>query len=329
MNLHVPLRRAALAAALLLAAGCSWGQTPWPKARPVRIVVPFPAGGQTDVAARVLAQALTVSLNTTVIVENKAGAHGFVGAVEVARAAPDGYTLLMASTGSIAINPKLHDKMPYDPNRDFAPVSLLMTVPIAVVVNPAVLPVSNVAELVAYAKAHPGQINFSSAGNGGSSHLVGEYFKFRTGTFMTHIPYRGEAPATSDLVAGQVQLMFNTMTSTVPHLKSGKLRMLAVSTRSRLPDYPDVPTVAEALKLPDFEATSWAALYAPTGTPPEIVRRLAAEADAALKTPAVASRLKELGAVPEGGTPERLGVYQRREQIKWGAVIDRAKIKAD
>ena len=197
------------------------------------------------------------------------------------------------------------------------------------VVNPAVLPVNSLSELVAYAKAHPGQVNSSSAGNGGSSHLVAEYFKFRTGTSMTHIPYKGEGPATADLVAGQVHLMFNTMTSTVPYIRSGKLRMLAVTTRNRLPDYPDVPTVSEILNLPDFEASSWAALYAPAGTRPEIVKRIAAEVGAALQTPAVAHRLKELGAVPVGGAPEALGDYQRKEQDKWGSVIQRAGIKAD
>jgi tripartite-type tricarboxylate transporter receptor subunit TctC len=323
------LRRAILGTAFVIAAAGAGAQSNWPQGRTIRIVVPFPTGGQTDVAARVLAQALTQSLKVTVIVDNKAGAHGFIGAVEVARAPADGYTLLMASTGSIAINPKLHEKMPYDPNRDFAPISLLMTVPIAVVINPTVLPINTLPELVAHAKAHPGQVNYASAGNGGSSHLVAEYFKFRTGTFMTHIPYRGEGPATSDLVAGQVGVMFNTLTSSLPHVKSGKLRMIAVATRQRLPEYPDVPTVSEALKLPDFDASSWAALYAPAGTPPDIVKRIAAEVDAALKTAPVANRLKELGAVPVGGTPQFLSDYQLKEQAKWGAVIQKAKIKPD
>ncbi len=204
-----------------------------------------------------------------------------------------------------------------------------MTVPIAIVINPVVLPVKNIDEFVAHVKAHPGKVNFSSAGNGGSSHLVAEYFKFRTGTFMTHIPYKGEAPATADVVSGQVHLMFDTMVSSTPHVKSGKLRMIAVTTRERLADYPQVPTVAEALKLKDFEASSWAALFAPAGTPPEIVRRISAEVDAALKTPAVANRLKDLGAVPVGGPPERLGSFHRAEQDKWGAVIKAANIKPD
>lgn len=322
------VQRAILACVFAFVGGMAAAQTNWP-AKTIRIVVPFPAGGQTDVAARVIGQALGESLQTAVIIENKAGAHGFIGGAEVAKAPADGYTLLVASTGAIAINPLLHDRMPYNPNRDFKPVSLLMTVPIVIMANTQLLPMRSVHELVAHVKAHPGQINFASAGNGGSSHLVAEYFKHRTGTVMTHIPYKGEAPATADVVAGQVHLMFNTLVSTLPHLKSGKVRMLATTTRERLPDYPEVPTVAEALNLKDFEASSWAALYAPAATSPEIVARLSAEVDAALKRPSVAKRLKELGAMPVGGPPERLAVLQRVEQEKWGRVIKAAGIKAD
>jgi len=324
----IPVRRTILACALALAGGMAAAQAYWPN-KPIRIIVPFPAGGQTDVAARVVGQALGESLKTAVIVENKPGAHGFIGGAEAAKAPADGYTLLVASTGSMAINPLLHERMPYDPNRDFKPVSLLMTVPIVIMANTQSLPVRSVQELVVYAKAHPGRVNFASAGNGGSSHLVAEYFKYRTGIAMTHIPYKGEAPATADVVAGQVDLMFNTLVSTLPHLQSGKVRMLATTTRERLADYPDLPTVAEALNLKGFEASSWAALYVPAATPPEIVSRLSAEVDAALKSPAVAKRLKELGAVPVGGPPERLAVLQQAEQEKWGRVIKAAGIKAD
>jgi tripartite-type tricarboxylate transporter receptor subunit TctC len=186
-----------------------------------------------------------------------------------------------------------------------------------------------VQELVAYAKAHPGKVNFSSAGSGGSSQLVAEYFKVRTGTFMTHIPFKGEAPATEAVVAGHVDLMFNTLVSTLPQLKSGRVRVLATTTRERLPELPGVPTVAEALGLKDFEASSWTALYAPAGTPAEIVRRISAEVDAALKKPAVAQRLKELGAVPVGGPPERLAQFQRAELEKWRKVVKAAGVKPD
>jgi len=321
-------RRTLLAAALALCGAAVHAQAPWPS-KPIRIVVPFPAGGPTDITARVLGQAIGESLKTPVIVENKAGAHGFIGVTEAAKAPADGYTLMMASIGTMAINPKLHEKIPYDANKDFAPVSLVVTVPIVVVVNPQALPVKTIPEFVAHLKANPGKVNFASAGSGGSSHLVPEYFKYRTGTFMTHIPYKGSGPAIADVVAGQVQVMFDTLLTSTPFVKSGKLKMLAVTTAQRLPDYPDVPTMAEALGMKDFEASSWYALYAPAGTPPEVVKRLSAEVDAALKKPAVAKRLTDLGAVPVGGPPEKLAAFQQAEQAKWGKVIQAAKIKAE
>jgi len=308
--------------------GTARSQTAWP-AKPIRIIVPFPAGGPTDVTARVVAQAMGESLKTSVIVENKAGGHGFIGVGEAARAPPDGYTLMMASIGTMAINPMLHEKIPYDANKDFAPISLVVTVPIVVVVNPQVLPANSIPELVSYAKANRGKINFASAGNGGSSHLVPEYFKYRTGIDMTHIPYKGSAPAISDMLAGQVQLMFDTLLTSTPHVKSNKLKMLGVTTAQRLAQYPDIPTVAEALSMKDFEASSWFALYAPAGTPPDIVQRLSAEVGAALKQPAVSKRLTDLGAIPVGGTPEKLAAFQRAEQEKWGKVIQTARIKPD
>ena len=329
------LRRLLAAAAVALATGAMAqpvstgpGQGAWPN-KPIRIVVPFPAGGPTDIAARVVGQAIGESLRTTVVVENRAGAHGFIGVTEAARSPADGYTLMMASIGTMAINPRLHDKIPYDANRDFAPVSLVVTVPIVVVVNPQALPVQTIAEFVAYLKANPGKVNFASAGSGGSSHLVPEYFKYRTGTFMTHIPYKGSGPAIADVVAGQVQVMFDTLLTSTPFVKSGKLRMLAVTTSQRLADYPEVPTMAQALGMKDFEASSWYALYAPAGTPPNVVNRLSAEVDAALKRPAVARRLTDLGAVPVGGPPEKLAAFQRAEQAKWGKVIQAAKVKPE
>ena len=306
----------------------SLAQGVWP-AKPIRIIVPFPAGGPTDITARVVGQAIGESLKTPVVVENRAGAHGFIGVSEAARSPADGYTLMMASIGTMAINPKLHEKIPYDANKDFAPVSLVVTVPIVVVVNPQALPVKSIAEFVAYLKANPGKVNFASAGTGGSSHLVPEYFKYRTGTVMTHIPYKGSGPAIGDLVAGQVQVMFDTLLTSTPFVKSGKLRMLAVTTAQRLPEYPDVPTMAEALGKNDFEASSWYALYAPAGTPMEIIQRLSSEVDAALKNPVVAKRLTDLGAVPVGGSAEKLAAFQLGEQEKWGKVIQAAKIKAE
>jgi tripartite-type tricarboxylate transporter receptor subunit TctC len=289
----------------------------------------FPAGGQTDVAARVIGQALGEALRTPVVIENRAGAHGLMGGAEAARAPADGYTLLVASTGAVVINPVLYEKMPYDPLLDFTPVSHLIDVPIVVMASTQALPVKTLQDLVAYATANPGKLNFSSAGNGGSSHLVAEYFKYRTGTTMTHVPFKGEAPATEAVVAGHVHLMFNTLVSTLPQMKSSRVRVLATTTRERLPELPNVPTVAEALGLKDFEASSWTALYAPAGTAAEIVRRISAEVDAALKTSAVARRLKELGALAVGGAPEQLAQLQHTELGKWRKVVKAGGVKAD
>lgn len=322
-------RRTVLGVGLTLAYGSGIAQAAWPAGKPIRMIVPFTAGGATDISARVLGQALGESLKTSVVIDNKAGAHGFVGVSEAARATADGYTLMMASIGTMAINPKLHEKVPYDPNKDFSPISLVAVTPVVLVINPARLAVKNMPELVAYLKSHPGKVNFASAGIGGTSHLVPEYFKFRTGTFMTHIPYRGESAAIADVVAGQVDLMFSTLLNANQHVKSGKLRLLAVTSAQRLPEYPEVPTVAEALKMRDFEALSWTALYAPAATPSDIVNRLSAEVDAVLKNPEVAKRMTELGGTPAGGTAAKLAQFQRAEQEKWGKVIQAAKIKAE
>lgn len=322
-------RRAMLGAGLAAATGHLAAQSPWPAGRPIRMIVPFSAGGATDIAARVVGQVISDSLKTAVVIENKPGAHGVVGISEVMRAPADGHTILMGSIGTMAINPSLHEKIPYDPNKDFAPVALVTLTPIVVVVNPSVLPVKDMRELVRYLKANPGKVNFASAGAGNSGHVVPEYFKSRTGTFMTHIPYKGESAAMADLVGGQVQIMFTTLLNATPHIKSGRIRMLAVTSRQRLPDYPDVPTVAESLNMSDFDVGAWQALYAPAGTPTEIVNRLAAEVDSALKNPAVVKRLAELGAGPGGGTPARLAQFQRAEQERWSKVIRAANIKAD
>ena len=312
--------------ALTLTSAFAQASHSWP-VKPVRVLVPFPAGGPTDITARAVGQAMSTSLGVPFVIENRPGGRGFVGTSEAARAPADGYTLLMSSIGAMAINPRLYEKLPYDSVRDFVPVSLVVTVPIAVVVNPEVLNVKDVQTLVQFLKANPGKVNYASAGSGGSSHLVPEYFKFRTGTFMTHIPYQGTGPAVGDLVAGHVHIMFDTLLTSTPLVKSGKLRMLAVTTAQRLPQYPDVPTVAEALDLKDFEASSRFAMYAPTGTPAEIVKRLSSEVAAALKQPGVAKRLGELGAVPVGSSPQELAAFQSAEQDKWGKVIKRANIK--
>lgn len=319
---------AALACALAGPAAQAQTAAQWPE-RPIRLVVPFPAGGPTDIAARVMGKALADRLGTPFVIENKAGAHGFIGAGDVARSKPDGYTLMMASIGTMAINPGLYPDIPYDANKDFTPLALVLTVPIAVVINPQQMPVQTVPELVRYLKAHPDRVNYGSAGNGGSSHLVPEYFKFKTGASMTHIPYKGSSPAVTDLVAGQIQIMFDTLLTSTPFVKAGKLRMLAVTTAQRLPDYPQVPTMAEALGAPDFEASSWFAMYAPADTPEPVQKKLSLAINQALGDADVKRRLAELGAIPAGGTPAELAAFQLAEQRKWGQVIKAAGIVPD
>lgn len=322
-------RRAVLCAGLAFATVPAMAQSAWPSGRPIRMVVPFAVGGATDVAARVLAQALSESLKASVVVENKGGAHGTVGITDAMRSAPDGYTLLMGSIGTMAINPRLHEKLPYDANKHFEPISLVTLTPNVIVVNPTALPVKDLPELVRYLKANPGKVNYASAGAGNSGHLSAEYFKSRTGTFITHIPYRGDGAAMSDLIGGQVQIMFTSLLGAMPHIKSGRLRLLATTAGQRLADFPDTPTVAEALKLADFDVVAWQSLYAPAGTPADIVNRLSTEVDTILKQPAIIKRLAELGALPGGGTPAKLAQFQRAEQEKWGKVIRDANIKPE
>lgn len=321
------LAAASATAVLSMLSGAAVAQSSSYPKKPIRIVVPFPAGGPTDIAARVIGQAMGDDLKTPIIVENKGGAHGFIGASEAAKSNPDGYTLMMASIGTMAINPGLYKKMPYDPNKDFEPLSLVLTVPIVVVANPAKVTANTIAELVEFMKANPNRLNYASAGAGGSSHLVPEFFKFRTSTQMAHIPYKGSGPAVSDLVAGQVDLMFDTLLTSTQFVNSGKLKMLAVTTRERLPQYPNVPTMAEALGVKDFEASSWYAMYAPAGTPKEIVSKLSGSIDKVLKQPAIVARMAELGALPAGGAPLVLAKFQRAEQAKWSEVIQAANIK--
>lgn len=324
-NLLASLSALALAACLPYTAHA---QDNWPQ-RPIRLVVPFPAGGPTDITARVIGQGLSEVLNASVVVENKAGAHGFIGAGDAARSKPDGYTLMMASIGTMAINPVLYDTLPYDANKDFEPISLVLTVPIIVVANPDVLPARTMPELVSYLKANPDKVFYASAGTGGSSHLVPEYFKFKTGTSMTHVPYKGSSPAINDVLAGQEQLMFDTLLTSTPFVEAKKLSMLAVATKERLQDYPDVPTIGEALNLPDFEASSWYGLYAPAGTPAPIVQRINQAIDEVLKRPDIAKRIHDLGALPVGGPAEKLATFQKSEQEKWGTVIKAADIHPD
>jgi tripartite-type tricarboxylate transporter receptor subunit TctC len=311
----------------LAAAGDAPGQAPAYPSRPIRLVVPFPPGGATDILARDVAQKLTEAWGQSVVVDNRPGAGGNIGSELVAKAPPDGYTLLMGTVGTHAINASLYAKMPYDHIRDFAPVILVAGVPNVLVVNPA-LPVNTVAELIAYAKANPGKLNFASSGNGTSIHLSGELFKVMAGVQMTHVPYKGSAPAVADLISGQVQLMFDNLPPSLPQIKAGKLRALAVTSSTRAPALPDVPTMAEA-GLPGFEASSWFGVLAPAGTPPAIVAKLNAEIARWLATPEAKERLSKQGADAAGGSPEDFVKHIAAETTKWAKVVKDSGAKVD
>ena len=295
--------------------------------RPIRIVVPFAAGGATDLIARVVGQKLTESMGQAVVVENRPGASGMIGADLVAKAPPDGYTLLMASTAEIAINPSLYSKMSYDPQRDLAPITLAGVTPLILVVNPA-SPLHSVADIVKEAKAHPGTISFASAGNGSVQHLSGELVKVLTSTDMVHVPYKGAAPALTDVLSGQVTMFFSGMPPAMPHVKSGKLRALAVTTPKRSPAAPDVPTMAEA-GVQGFDISNWFGLLAPAGTPPGILDKLHDEAVKALMQPTVKERLAEQGAEVVADSREHFGAFIKAEADKYAKLIKVSGAKAD
>ncbi len=303
----------------------------WPT-KPVRIVVPFTPGGTTDILARALAPELSKAFGQTFIVENKPGAGGNVGSDQVAKAAPDGYTLLMGTVGTHAINASLYPKMPFDPIKDFVPITLVAGVPNVLVMNPAFVKanhIASVADLIRYAKAHPAKLNMASSGNGTSIHLSGELFKTQTGTFMVHFPYRGSGPALLDLIGGTMDLMFDNLPSAMPQIKSGKLVALAVTTLQRSPALPDIPTVAEAGPIKGFDASSWFGLLAPAGTSPDIVRRIQQETAKALVTPALKVFLLSQGAVPSGMTPAEFSAFIASESKKWGEVVKASGAKVD
>jgi len=319
------LRFAILAAAALLATGAL--AEGWPS-RQITIVIGFSAGGSTDIVARLLAEDLRKSLGQPIVIDNRPGAGGNIGAALVAKAKPDGYTLLMGSVGPLAINASLYKDMPYDNLKDFSPISLVVHVPNMLVVNPAVLPVDTFAEFVASAKANPGKYFFASTGSGTSSHLSGELLRMTAGVEATHVPYKG-AVALNDLLAGEhVHFMFATIPSVIQFVRSGRLRALAVTTKTRSAAAPDVPTVAE-LGYPDFEASSWFALLGPAHLPREVVTRANAEVVRILKEPAVRDKLSHQGADPVGSTPEELADYMRAETAKWAPVVRASGAKAD
>ena len=316
----------ALLAFSALAAAPMAGAQAYP-AKPIRIVVPFPPGGATDILARAVAQKLTDAWGQAVVVDNRPGAGGNIGSEIVAKAAPDGYTLEMGTVGTHAINASLYAKMPYDHVKDFAPVILVAGVPNVLVVNPS-LPVSSVQELIAYAKANPGKLNFAWSGSGTSIHLAGELFKVMAGVQMTHIPYKGSAPALQDLIGGQVQLMFDNLPPSLPHIKAGKLRALAVTSATRSSALPDTPTIAES-GLPGFEASSWFGVLAPAGTPPAIIARLNAEIGAWLASAEAKEKMLALGANIGGGSPEDFARHIAAETAKWQKVVKASGAKVD
>jgi tripartite-type tricarboxylate transporter receptor subunit TctC len=323
---------AALTAAALLPLAAN-AQSGWPN-KPVRIVVPFAAGGTTDILARALAPELQRAFGQPFVVDNKPGAGGNNGAAEVAKSAPDGYTLLMGTVGTHAINPSLYPKMPYDHVKDFAPITLVAGVPNVLVISPVSAQkygINSVADLVKALKANPGKLNMASSGNGTSIHLAGELFKTMTGTFMVHIPYRGSGPALMDLIGGNMDVMFDNLPSAMPQIKGGKLKALAVTSATRSAALPDVPTVAEVggPALKGFEASSWFGLLAPAGTPADIVNRIQVETAKALGTPALKERLLAQGAIPSGNTPAEFAKLIDAETKKWAQVVKASGAKVD
>ena len=297
--------------------------------RPVTMVVPFAAGGTTDILARIVGEELSKRLGQQIVIDNRAGAGGNTGTAVVAKAAPDGYTLVMGTIGTHAINSSIYKRMPYDPVRDFAPVSIVAVVPNVLVAHPFA-PFHTVAELISYAKANSGKLNFASSGNGSSIHLSGEMFKAMTETKIEHIPYKGSGPAVIDMISGQVPLMimFDNLPSSLPQIKAGKLMALGVTSAARTPILPEVPTIAEA-GLPGYEATPWFGVLAPSGTPKEIIDRLNSEIVAILGVPAVKGRLFEQGAEPVGDTPEHFAEVIKTDLTKWASLIEKVGISVD
>ncbi|HLS55632.1 MAG TPA: tripartite tricarboxylate transporter substrate binding protein [Zeimonas sp.] len=298
----------------------------WPS-KPIRFVVPFPAGGTTDILGRLVAAELNKAWGAQTVVENRGGAGGNIGAEAVARSAPDGHTMLVCTVGTHGINKSLYSRLPFDPVKDFTPVTLLALVPNVIVVHPSVK-AGTVKELIALLKANPGRLDYASSGNGTSIHLSAELFKSMTGTFMTHIPYRGSAPAIADLLAGQVQLMFDNLPSAMPQIKAGKLRALAVTSAKRAAALPDVPTVAEA-GVPGYEASSWFGLVAPAGTPKEIAEKTQQAIAHAWATPEVREKLLGQGAEPVANTPAEFAKYIDAEIAKWAKVVKASGAKID
>jgi len=314
----------ALAATATLPLGAAAQNYP---TKPITIVVPFAAGGTTDILARLVGQYLSTELGQPVVVENKAGAGGNIGAAFAAKAAADGHTLFMGTVGTHAINAALYKKLPYDPIKDFAPLTRVAMVPNLLVAHPS-QPFKTVQEMIAYAKANPGKINFGSPGNGASPHLSGELFKSMTKVDMVHVPYKGSAPAVSDLLGGQISIMFDNLPSVIPHVRGGKLRAIAISTAKRSADLPDVPTIAEA-GVPGYEATSWFGLFAPAATPAPVLAKISTALGKVLANAEVKKKIDDQGGEPANETPAQFADFIQKESLKWGKVVKESGASLD
>ncbi len=324
-NRRLALASQALAAIALVAASLPAQAQNWPD-RPIKLVVPYPAGGNADNTARLLATQLSARLGQQVVVDNRPGGGGTIGAAAVAKAAPDGYTLLLDAT-AFTVNPSLFARLPFDAAKDFAPISLVMQAPLLLVV-PAASPFKTVADVVQAAKARPGHLTYASAGNGGAQHLAGELFKQGAKMSMTHIPYRGGAPALTDLIGGQVDLMFSATTASGPFVKSGKLRALAISSAQRTPGWEQVPTVAES-GLKGFQVNEWNGLFAPAGTPQAIVQRLESDTRAIVASPEMRQRFADMGVQGVGSSAQEFKSFVQTETAKWAGVIRASGIRLD
>jgi len=314
------------AVAFLLACTCMAQAQGFPN-KPIRFVVPYPAGGPLDTIARLLGAKVGESVKQPVVVDNKPGAGGNIGADVVAKSPADGYTILMGAVATHAINPTLYKSIPYDPIRDFAPVTQVASTPNVLVVNPSV-PAANVREFIAYAKANPGKLSFGSGSIGSAGHLAGELFKASAGVDMVHVPYKGAAPAMQDLIGGQIQLMFDNLASSLAQVKAGRIRALAVTTAKRSSFAPELPTIAES-GLPGFDISTWFGIFAPAGTPKEALDRLHAEFTRALASPDVREKMLALGAEPVGNKPEEFAAYIKSEAEKYAKVIKASGAKVD
>jgi tripartite-type tricarboxylate transporter receptor subunit TctC len=309
----------------LIAASSAWAQS-YP-GKPIRFVSPYVPGGTTDILARLLGAKMHETWGQPVVVENRAGAGGNIGADVVAKAAPDGYTLLMGALGPLAANVSLFSKLPYDPARDLAPVALIASVPLVLVVHPS-LPVKNTREFIALVKARPGQFNYASAGPGSPQHMTAELLKFTVKLDMTHVPYKGSGAALTDLMGGQIPFAFESMIAAIPYVKSGRLRALAVTSAKRSPTLPEVPTVSES-GVPGFESIAWYGVVAPAGTPADIIAKLNAEMKRIVALPDIRPKLADMGTENVTGTPEQFGQLIRSEILKWGRVAKLANIRMD